>query len=121
MKMIDFSMMKDPTKINLSFNEINIIQSLDNSHITKYYNSFQIENKLYIIMEYMDNWDLKGYLKAHKTMNKPIPEKEIWEIFYQCAVALNYIHRNKLIHRDIKLANLFMTNEKTIKIGDFYL
>ena len=119
MKMIDFSMMKDPTEINFSFNEINIIQSLDNPHITKYYNSFQIGNKLYIIMEYMDNGDLKGYLEANKTMNKPIPEKEIWEIFYQCAAALNYIHRNKLIHRDIKPANLFMTNEKTIKIGDF--
>ena len=119
MKMIDFSLIKDPGEINLSLNEIKIIQSLNSPHIIKYYNSFINQNSLYIIMEYMNNGDLKGYINAHQNMKKPIPEEELWELFYQCAAGLSYIHRNNLIHRDIKPANLFMTENKSIKIGDF--
>ena len=119
MKMIDLSLIKDPTQISLSMNEIKIIQSLDSPHIIKYYNSFQINNRFYIIMEYMNNGDLKGYITAHQSMNNPIPEDELWELFYQCIASLSYIHKNNLIHRDIKPANLFMTDDKAIKIGDF--
>ena len=119
LKMIDFTSMKDQNEINFAFNEIQIIQSLNSPHITKYYTSFVEQNKLYIIMEFMNNGDLKGYISAIQAMNNPIPENEIWELFYQCAAGLSYIHRSKLIHRDIKPANLFMTVDKTIKIGDF--
>ena len=119
MKMIDLSLIKDQTEINLSMNEIKIIQSLDSPHIIKYYNSFNSNNRLYIIMEYMNNGDLKGYITAHQSMNNPIPEDELWELFYQCLASLSYIHKKNLIHRDIKPANLFMTDEKAIKIGDF--
>ena len=119
MKMIDYSMLKDPIEMELAQNEIKIIQSLNSPHIIKYYTSFKVQNKLYIIMEYMNNGDMKGYINAHQTINKPIPEDEIWELFYQCVSGLSYIHRNNLIHRDMKPANLFMTDNKAIKIGDF--
>lgn len=118
MKMIDFSLI-DQQDINFAYNEIQIIQSLNSPHITKYYTSFMAQNKLYLIMEFMNNGDLKGYLNAIQAMNKPLTEEEIWEFFYQCSAGLSYIHRNNLIHRDIKPANLFMTDDKTIKIGDF--
>ena len=67
----------------------------------------------------MNNGDLKGYINAHQNMNNPIPEKELWELFYQSLAGLTYIHKNNLINRDIKTANLFMTDDKAIKIGDF--
>ena len=119
LKMIDFTSMKDQNEINFAYNEIQIIQSLNSPHIIKYHTSFVEQNKLYIIMEFMNNGDLKGYMSAIQAMNNPIPENEIWELFYQCAAGLSYIHRSKLIHRDIKPANLFMAVDKTIKIGDF--
>ena len=119
MKMIDFSLIKEKTEIELSLNEINIIQSLNSPHIIKYYACFREQNRLYIIMEFMNNGDIKGYINAHQNMNKPIPEDELWELFYQCASGLCYIHKKGLIHRDIKPANLFMTDDKAIKIGDF--
>ena len=119
MKMIDFSLITDPVEINLSLNEIKIIQSLNSPHTIKYYTSFNKQNKLYIIMEFMNNGDVKGYIDAHKNMGNPIPEDELWELFYQCLAGVYYIHRNNLIHRDIKPANLFMTENKSIKIGDF--
>ena len=119
MKMIDFNLIKDQTEINLSLNEIKIIQNLNSPHIIKYYNNFTINNRLYIIMEFMNNGDLKGYINAHQNMNNPIPENELWELFYQSLAGLTYIHKSNLIHRDIKPANLFMTDDKAIKIGDF--
>ena len=119
MKMIDFTLVNDQQEIDLLKNEIEIIQKLDSPHIVKYYNSFQIENRFYIIMEYINNGDIKGYIQANLSMKKAIPELEIWELMYQCMSGLCYIHKNKLIHRDIKPANLFLTDDKTIKIGDF--
>ena len=120
MKKIDFSLIKQQAEKDLSLNEIKIIKSLNSPHIIKYYNSFFEGNSImYVLMEYMDNGDMKGYIEVHKNMKKPIPEEELWNLFYQCLSALTYIHNNNLIHRDIKPANLFMTNNKNIKIGDF--
>jgi len=119
MKMIDLDLVNDDQEITLLKNEIKIIQSLNSPHIVKYYKHFQIGNKLYILMEYINNGDLKGYIQANLGMQKAIEEKEIWELLYQCISGLCYIHQNKLIHRDIKPANLFLTDDKTIKIGDF--
>ncbi len=48
---------------------MNIIKRLNNPHIIKYYNSFIDNNKLYIIMEFMDNGDFQGYIEAHKNIN----------------------------------------------------
>ena len=119
MKIIDLDLVNDDQEITLLKNEIKIIQSLNSPHIVKYYKHFQIGKKLYILMEYINNGDLKGYIQANLGMQKAIEEKEIWELLYQCISGLCYIHQNKLIHRDIKPANLFLTDDKTIKIGDF--
>ena len=119
MKMIDLSKLKDPKEKELSMNEIALIQGLNSPHIIKYYHYFLNSNRLYIIMDFMNNGDLKGFLEANKAMNKVIPEEEIIELFYKCMAGLYYIHKNNIIHRDIKPANLFMTDTKDIKIGDF--
>ena len=119
MKMIDFELIKDQTEKDLSLNEIKVIQKLDSPHIIKYYNCFSVGKKLYILMEYMNNGDMKGYISAHQNMGQPIPEDELWSLFYQSMSGLACIHKSSLIHRDIKPANLFLTDEKTIKIGDF--
>ena len=119
LKMIDFSLIKDEQEKDLSKMEINILRNLDSPHIIKYYNYFVEGEKYYIIMEFINNGDIKGYIAAYQNMKKSIPENELWELFFQCISGLVYIHNNKIIHRDIKPANLFMTDNKTIKIGDF--
>ena len=88
MKMIDFNKIKGQNEKELSLNEIQLIQGLDSPHIIKYYNSFIVENKLYIIMEYMSNKDLEGFIKAYMEIGKPIPIDEVLELFYQCAAGL---------------------------------
>ena len=119
MKMIDFSLIKDEQEKQLSKSEIEIIKTLDSPHIIKFYSSFVEGQRHYILMEYINNGDIKGYIAAYQNMKKQIPEEELWELFFQCMLGLVYIHNKNIIHRDIKPANLFMTDNKTIKIGDF--
>ena len=44
---------------------------------------------------------------------------EIFQWFVQVCMALEYVHGRKVIHRDIKTQNIFLTGNKTIKVGDF--
>lgn len=120
MKKVDFSKISTEKEKQLCLNEISIIQKMDSPYVNKYYKYFfENNNVLYIIMEFMDNGDLDGFINAHKVLNKPIEEEELWNIFYQSMSGLIFIHSKGIIHRDIKPANLFMSNEKKIKIGDF--
>ena len=80
MKMIDLTKLKDPKEKELSLNEIKLIQGLNSPHIINYYHNFLDNNKLYIIMDFMNNGDLKGFIEANKEMNKIIPEEEIVEL-----------------------------------------
>ena len=119
MKMIDLTKLKSQSDKDLTLNEISLIKGLDSPHIIKYYNYFVENNKLYILMDHMSNGDLKDFISVHMEMGQPIPEEEILELFYQCAAGLYYCHRKNIIHRDIKPQNLFMTETKEVKIGDF--
>ena len=45
-------------------------------------------------------------------------ETEIWSIFYQMVSGLHALHQKKIVHRDIKCANIFLTKNGTVKLGD---
>lgn len=66
-------------------------------------------------MEYCENGDLSKLIKSR---TKPFPEAKIWEIFLQICLGLEYLHKVKVLHRDIKTMNLFLCDEKFIRIGD---
>ena len=100
-------------------NEIIILQKLNNPNVCKCYKIFKRNNYLYFIMEFMNNGDLKSFLAANKLLNIKIPEAKLWDIFYKCLSGLVYIHEQGIIHRDIKLSNIFLDNDLNIKIGDF--
>ena len=72
----------------------NPITTIDHPNINKYYKSFKSNNCLYIIMEFMDNGDIIGFIKAHKKLKKPVREEEVWNILLQSINALSYIQKN---------------------------
>lgn len=69
-------------------------------------------------MEYCEVGDLAYHIKKKKTKGR-FTEDEILNWFIQIAIALEYIHGRKVIHRDIKTSNIFLTGNGTVKLGDF--
>ena len=51
-------------------------------------------------------------------MGRPVSEAKIWKFFIEMVLGLNYLHSNKILHRDIKTINMFLTKDDKIKIGD---
>lgn len=97
--------------------EITLLSQLaqaDAQNVTKYYGSFLNGSKLWIIMEYCSGGSVRTLLKAGK-----IEEKYSAVIVRELLVALQYIHREGIIHRDIKAANVLVTKEGRVQLCDF--
>ena len=47
-----------------------------------------------------------------------MPEAEVWKIFIQIVKGLQTLHDLKIVHRDIKCANIFLTKDNIVKLGD---
>ena len=61
-----------------------------------------------------------NYHVRRKTQkNEHFSELEVFNWFVQICLAMEYTHARKIIHRDIKLQNIFLTGNNTIKVGDF--
>ena len=69
-------------------------------------------------MEYCDGGDLSQYLNDKKKSVKFLDEDLIWQIFIKITIGLADIHKNRILHRDIKSLNIFLKKNSEIKIGD---
>jgi NIMA (never in mitosis gene a)-related kinase len=106
------------TQIEEVKNESKILSSLNSLFIVKYYDSFIESNNLNIIMEYCDAGDLANLLNQQMKTGKFLPEDKVWRFFIQISCGLAYIHNQKILHRDLKTLNIFLTKEEKVKIGD---
>ena len=75
-------------------------------------------NNLNILMEYCAGGDLFQYIEKFRKKKIKLKEKTIWQIFIQMILGLNSIHKKKILHRDLKSQNIFLTKDLNIKIGD---
>ena len=105
--------------IELIKNEANILSSINDEHIVKYFDSSQDENDFNILMEYCEGLDLKKFINKFKVKNEFIDEKIIYTIALDLCLGIKIVHENLLIHRDLKPENLFIDDNYKIKIGDF--
>ena len=73
-------------------------------------------------MEYCHGGDLQGMLRARRQNNRNLPEMTILKYFFQLLLGLESIHSKKILHRDLKAQNIFLTNkQEEVRIGDFGL
>lgn len=99
-----------------AINEVTILSKLENQYIVKYHDSFVEKNVLNIIMEFCEGGDLSTFIKSN--IGRPIHENKIWKFVIQMLVGLDYLHSKKILHRDIKTLNVFITKEEEVRIGD---
>lgn len=103
---------------NEAVNEVRLLAGVAHPHICEYYESFVDGNKLCIVMEYCPCGDLSRYVRRRQSQGRPLAEDTIWSYFIQMAVAVEHLHSNKVLHRDIKLANVMRRTPEVVKVGD---
>ena len=102
--------------ISMIENESNILKSIDNQNIVKYYDCFREKDSYNILMEFCVYKDLS---EKHKQKKELISENVIRAIVRELCNALKAIHSKNVIHRDLKPENIFISDDYKIKIGDF--
>lgn len=74
---------------------------------------------LCIVMDYAEGGDMYTKIGKQRKIGKGFPESQILDWFVQICLALKYVHDRKILHRDLKTQNIFLTAKGDIKIGDF--
>uniref|UniRef100_A0A8C5T1H8 non-specific serine/threonine protein kinase n=1 Tax=Malurus cyaneus samueli TaxID=2593467 RepID=A0A8C5T1H8_9PASS len=94
-----------------------LLAKMKHPNIVAFKESFEADGHLYIVMEYCDDGDLMQKIK-HQGGNL-FPEHTILHWFVQMCLAVKHIHDKRVLHRDIKSKNVFLTQNGKVKLGDF--
>lgn len=98
------------------YREMQILKMLDHPNIVKLYQIIETDDKLYLVMEYMEGGELYDKIKKHG----PMVDKDARELIRQLVSAIQYCHAKGIAHRDLKLENILLDRDgKTIKLIDF--
>ncbi|NP_001072768.1 serine/threonine-protein kinase Nek4 [Xenopus tropicalis] len=97
--------------------EARLLSHLKHPNIVAYRESWEGEDgMLYIAMGFCEGGDLYHKLKEQK--GKLLLESQVMDWFIQIAMALQYLHEEHIMHRDLKTQNVFLTRSNIIKVGD---
>jgi len=119
MKKVKLLQLKEKEREN-ALNEVRILASITHPNVIAYKEAFidPLSNSLCIIMDFADGGDLLSKINSHKKRGSVFPEGEIWTTFLQILKGLKALHEAKILHRDLKGANVFLRRDGGIKIGD---
>ncbi|KAM5234746.1 serine/threonine-protein kinase Nek1 isoform 3-T3 [Hipposideros larvatus] len=97
--------------------EVAVLANMKHPNIVQYKESFEENGALYIVMDYCEGGDLFKRINAQK--GTLFQEDQILDWFVQICLALKHVHDRKILHRDIKSQNIFLTKDGTVQLGDF--
>ncbi|VEU20609.1 DEKNAAC101438 [Brettanomyces naardenensis] len=95
--------------------EMNLLRELNHENIVRYLGSAADSAKMYIFLEYIPGGSVSSMLHTYGPFEEPL----VRNFLAQVLIGVRYLHRNGIIHRDIKGANILIDINGTVKIGDF--
>ena len=119
MKKIDLNNSGTFNIMGYTRNEVPFLKLLNHENIIKYYTSFEENNCLYIITEYVNNKNLLVMIHSLKNNNSKINEEKLSFIIYQCLKLLSYLHSNGIIFRGFKPDAILIDENNIVKIANF--
>lgn len=120
MKTIDFSKL-DREQQKDAVNEVRIMSALRHPYIVAFYESFEENEKLAIIMDFAEGGDLAGRITRQASKNSLFSEGQLIRWATQILLGMKHLSQKRIIHRDLKPCNIFLTKEGDPRLGDFGL
>ncbi|KAL9028829.1 MAG: hypothetical protein Q9196_002857 [Gyalolechia fulgens] len=97
--------------------ELQIHAKMRHPNIVEFHKAFTFKENTYVVLELCPNGSIQDMVRARKGISLP----EIRRFVVQLCGAIKYMHARNVIHRDLKMGNLFLDHEMNVKIGDFGL
>lgn len=116
-KIIPLKKLETPHSNEAYYNEYKFNNSLNYKYICKCYSTFKDTQNAYFILEYQPNKTLSDLINNRYSLT----EIEVKHYCYELLLALEYLHSRNIIHRDIKLSNVLLSEKMEVKLCDFGL
>ncbi|KAM4892084.1 serine/threonine-protein kinase PLK1 [Sylvia borin] len=116
-KVVPKSLLVKPHQKEKMSMEIAIHRSLSHRHVVGFQGFFEDDDFVYVVLELCRR---RSLLELHKR-RKALSEPEVRYYLRQTILGCQYLHSHRVIHRDLKLGNLFLSDDMEVKIGDFGL
>ncbi|OLY78185.1 Fatty acyl-CoA synthetase and RNA processing-associated kinase 1 [Smittium mucronatum] len=95
--------------------EISSLKKINHENIVRLYDIIESENHIGLVLEYASGGELFDYIMK----NQCLKDSEAKRIFSQLVLAVSFLHKNEIVHRDLKLENILLDSKKNVKVTDF--
>uniref|UniRef100_A0AAX7TXU9 Protein kinase domain-containing protein n=1 Tax=Astatotilapia calliptera TaxID=8154 RepID=A0AAX7TXU9_ASTCA len=108
---------KNQSKLENSRREAILLSRMKHPNIVAFREAFEADELLWIVMEYCSGGDLLQRIKQQKSNQFSVDNILKW--FAEMCAGAKHIHDQRVLHRDLKSKNIFLTDNGTVKLGDF--
>lgn len=116
-KVIDKRKITEPKRRNLIQTEISILARMKHKNIGEFHRLIEDHKRLFIVMQLCGTMTLNHFCRQFN--GKRLNEEQAYAVFSQISVGVKYMHDHDVGHRDLKLTNILIDDEYTVKIIDF--
>ena len=120
-KMIDMQYRDDEEYARRFISEARAVAKMRHENVIQIYHAASEEGLHYFVMEYIDGMDLGGLLDQYGDEGQLMPHEDVMKIGRAIAAGLDYAHKQGVVHRDVKPANVMVSRDDRIMLTDFGL